>query len=103
MERNSQLHEVRHSVHPQEEAQLHDEIKFEHDKGIDLLSADYHPVFNTPLHIILKRSLQHKVSWLFSVWVARESAYPAYLSLPSIDNPNSTLRFKFIQWKEKIL
>ena len=103
MERNKYLHEVRHSIHPQEEVQLNDEIVYEHLKGLDQLPTEYQPMFHTPIHNILKRNIQHKVAWLFGVWVAREMAFPAYLSLPSISNPNPTLRFKFVKWKEKIL
>ena len=102
-DRNTYLHEARNSIHPQEETQLNDEIAYEHRKGLASLPTVYQPVFNTTLQQILTRSIQHKVAWLFGVWVAREAVYPAYLSLPSIEFPNSTLRFKYVQWKEKIL
>ena len=102
-QRNTYLHEARNSVHPQEEVQLNNEIVYEYRKGLEHLPPEYQPVFNHPLQQILTRNIQHRVSWLFGIWVARETIYPAYLSLPSINNPNNTLRFKFIQWKEKII
>ena len=102
-DRNTHLHDSRHSIHPQQEDHLHDEIAFEYYKGTDELPPEYQPMFKTPLQAILKRSIHNKVSWIFGVWAAREAAQPAYLSFPSIPNPNTTLRFKYIQSKEKIL
>ena len=102
-ERNTHLHETRKSIHPQDEEHLNDEIAYEHNKGRDSLARGYQSMFNNPLETILSRTLTQKISWLFNIWAAREADYPAYLSLPPIDHPSTSLRQRYIQWKQKIL
>ena len=103
MHRNTHLHQLRHSVHPQQEEHLNDEIIHEHTLGLNGLSPEYQSMFNTPINSILKRSIHHKINWIFSIWTAREATNPAYLTVTSIPHPNTTLRFKYVQWKERIL
>ena len=61
------LHETWHSIHPQEEEHLNNEISYEYSKGIDNLPPGYQPMFTTPLHVILNHSLHNKVSWIWCV------------------------------------
>ena len=102
-QRNTYLHEIRHSIHPQEEEQLDNEITYEYKKGIDGLSSEYRTVFNTSLNLIINRTIHNKVSWLFGIWAARENVFAPYLTLPSIPAPNTTLRHRYIHWKSKTL
>ena len=85
-EKNTFLHQAWHSIHPQDEAHLNKEIACEHRKGLEHLPREYQSVFNIPLQKIVTHG----------VWIARETIYPAYLPLPSIDSPNTALQFKFI-------
>ena len=101
--RNSHLHVTRQSIHPQQEVHLIDEIKYELDKGIEDLPQVYQTRFRHTIEEIDRKSLQYKVNWLFGIWTARESRNPIYLSLPSLPAPNTTLRLKYVQWKESIL
>ena len=101
--RNTYLHKNRQSIHPQEEAQLNEEITYEHTKGQAGLTTSHKAFFNQPIETILAKTLPNKINWLYGIWAAREMKNPAYLSERSINNPNPTLRFRYVKWKEKIL
>ena len=61
IDKNNHLHKVQHSMHPQEEANLIEEITYEYNKGVKSLPEVYQSVFSIPLQTIVKRSIQHKV------------------------------------------
>ena len=102
LERNSHLHNKKHSVHPQEEKNLNHEITYEWTTGHHTLEEHHRHYFQGQLTELLKKTATRKINWLFGVWAARETKNTGYLVINSHANANAALREKYIKWKQKV-
>ena len=71
--RNDFLHNILHSIHPQDTINIDSELRYELDKGLDTLPNEYNQLFNGRLDLKMKMRSRLKIEWLFNVWSAREN------------------------------
>ena len=102
LERNSHLHNVKCSVHPQEEINLNREISHEWSLGISALDEQYRNYFNGQLEQLLQKRQTNKINWLFGIWAARETVNGAHLITNTHEFSNAALRNKYLKWKSKV-
>ena len=97
--RNKYLHETRKSIHPQDVRNIHQEIEYEYSKGLDTLPNMYQTLFQEPLSQLLERTPSQKLTWIYTIWSARETLNPAYFIEQLPASAQSAIRFKYVHWK----
>ena len=102
LHRNEILHETQKSIHPQEMINLDEEVQYEWNKGLDQLPQTHHHKFTVSLDDLLRHNCTSKINWLFSIWAARETKDPTYLSTQIHRHSQPALKFKYVAWKTRI-
>ena len=81
---------------------LDEEVQYEWNKGLDQLPQTYHHKFTVSLEDLLQHNCTSKINWLFSIWAARETKDPTYLSTQIHRHSQPALKFKYVAWKTRI-
>ena len=98
--RNKFHHNKRYSIQPIEENEINNEIIEEWWTGIDNLPPRHNYLFNVSLQNNLKSKIHSKISWLASIWTARDLKAKQEGTTPRERGKHATNIFN--RWRERI-
>ena len=99
--RNNYLHEDNKSMHTQDTIGLEQEIIKEWNLGTQQLPQQNHYLFSGTMEDLKEKSTKHKLTWIYTVWTAREIINPTYLE-EQTNSMNEATIYKYNRWKQRI-